>query len=104
MSHSQPYSSDWSTSGSNHGMSQYDSSVGGDTPEPVEYIAPNVANREEKAVTRSKILVSLVLLLAVSGAATAVFLLMESEERNDFEAAVSYQLNYVIRINYPSSD
>eukprot|EP00980_Cylindrotheca_fusiformis_P024868 scaffold12634_cov112-Cylindrotheca_fusiformis.AAC.2 len=91
MSNGLPYPSDWSTSGSNQGMSQYDSSVGGDTPEPVEYVAPDVANREEKAVTRSKILVLLVLLLAVSGAATATFLLMESEEQNDFEAAVSYQ-------------
>eukprot|EP00980_Cylindrotheca_fusiformis_P003252 scaffold735_cov116-Cylindrotheca_fusiformis.AAC.22 len=91
MSKGSSYTSDWSTSESNTGMSQYDSSAGGDTPEPVEYIAPHVANREEKAVTRSKFLFFLVLLLAVSGAATATYLLMESGEQNDFEAAVSFR-------------
>eukprot|EP00980_Cylindrotheca_fusiformis_P003255 scaffold735_cov116-Cylindrotheca_fusiformis.AAC.25 len=88
MSNHSPFPSDDSATESNNGMSHYDS-AGGDTPEPVEYVAPDVANREEKAVTRSKILVLLVLLLAVSGAATATYLLMESQEKNDFEAALT---------------
>eukprot|EP00980_Cylindrotheca_fusiformis_P005417 scaffold1157_cov122-Cylindrotheca_fusiformis.AAC.9 len=69
---------------SNLGMSNHDSSQGGDTPEPAEYVAPDVANREEKAVTRSKFLLFSVLLLAVSGAATATYFLMEEEQHNDF--------------------
>eukprot|EP00980_Cylindrotheca_fusiformis_P001079 scaffold302_cov106-Cylindrotheca_fusiformis.AAC.4 len=87
MSKASSYTSDWSTSGSDTGMSQYDSSGGGGTSEPAEYIAPCVANQEEKAVARSKFLFFLVLLLAVSGATTATYLLMESVEQNDFEAA-----------------
>eukprot|EP00980_Cylindrotheca_fusiformis_P006583 scaffold1389_cov122-Cylindrotheca_fusiformis.AAC.1 len=75
---------DWSANESNNGMTHYDSSHGGDTPEPPVYVAPDVANREEKAVTRSKFLVFLVLLLAVSGAAAATYILMEEEQSNDF--------------------
>eukprot|EP00980_Cylindrotheca_fusiformis_P031057 scaffold25755_cov147-Cylindrotheca_fusiformis.AAC.1 len=78
---------DWSFSGSNSGMSQFDTSAAGETPEPVEYSGPAVADQEEKAVSRSKLLFFLVLLLAVSGAATATYLLMEHEEHNDFQAA-----------------
>eukprot|EP00980_Cylindrotheca_fusiformis_P011574 scaffold2738_cov119-Cylindrotheca_fusiformis.AAC.10 len=80
------YQGDWSSAGSNAGMSQFDSSTGGDSPEPVKYGVPAVAHKEEKAVTRSKFLFFFVLLLAVSGAATATYLLMESEEYNDFRA------------------
>eukprot|EP00980_Cylindrotheca_fusiformis_P013708 scaffold3523_cov110-Cylindrotheca_fusiformis.AAC.3 len=87
---------DWSTSESNNGMSHYDSSHGGDTPEPPVYVAPIVANREEKAVTRSKFLVFLVLLLAVSGAATATYVLMKQEQSNDFAVAVSFGEDYLI--------
>eukprot|EP00980_Cylindrotheca_fusiformis_P025766 scaffold14577_cov118-Cylindrotheca_fusiformis.AAC.2 len=77
---------DGSTAGSNAGMSQFDDSIGADSPEPVKYVAPAVAQREEKAVTRSKFLFFFVLVLAVSGAATATYLLMESQEYNDFRA------------------
>eukprot|EP00980_Cylindrotheca_fusiformis_P023242 scaffold10272_cov96-Cylindrotheca_fusiformis.AAC.2 len=87
MSKASSYPGDWSTTDSNTGISQYDSSTGGDSSKPAEYTAPAVANREEKAVTRAKILVFLVLLLAVCGTATATYLLMENQERNDFEAA-----------------
>eukprot|EP00980_Cylindrotheca_fusiformis_P015018 scaffold4131_cov94-Cylindrotheca_fusiformis.AAC.2 len=87
MSKVSSYTCDWSTTGSNTGMSQYDSLSGGDFPEPVEYIAPSVANAEEKAVTHAKLLFFFVLLLAVSGAATATYVLMEHHERDDFEAA-----------------
>eukprot|EP00980_Cylindrotheca_fusiformis_P011579 scaffold2738_cov119-Cylindrotheca_fusiformis.AAC.15 len=81
---------DRSTADSKAGMSQFDSSTGDeDSPEPVKYVAPPVADQEEKAVTRSKFLFFFVLLLAVSGAATATYLLMESEEYNDFRAGVS---------------
>eukprot|EP00980_Cylindrotheca_fusiformis_P013961 scaffold3628_cov112-Cylindrotheca_fusiformis.AAC.3 len=96
MSKGSSYTNDLSISESNNGMSH--SSASGETPEQVEHTAPVVANQEEKAVTRSKLLFFLVLLLAVSGAATATYLLMESEERNDFETAVSVQQSYMIRI------
>eukprot|EP00980_Cylindrotheca_fusiformis_P021865 scaffold8703_cov103-Cylindrotheca_fusiformis.AAC.1 len=97
MSKSSSHPTDWSTSESNNGMSHYDSSYGEDTPEPPAYLAPDVANREEKAVTRSKFLVSLVLLLAVSGAATATYVLMEEEQSNDFAVVVSCREDYHIR-------
>eukprot|EP00980_Cylindrotheca_fusiformis_P002908 scaffold675_cov103-Cylindrotheca_fusiformis.AAC.19 len=87
MSTTSSYPGDWSTKGSTNGISQHDYSTGGDSPEPLEYSAPAVADREEKAVTSVKFLFFLVLLLSVSGAATATFLLMEDQERNDFEAA-----------------
>eukprot|EP00980_Cylindrotheca_fusiformis_P021240 scaffold8164_cov89-Cylindrotheca_fusiformis.AAC.1 len=77
---------DRSTARSNAGMSQFDDSSGTDSPEPVKYEAPAVAHREEKAVTRSKFLFFFVLVLAVSGAAAATYLLMESQEYNDFRA------------------
>eukprot|EP00980_Cylindrotheca_fusiformis_P024027 scaffold11398_cov125-Cylindrotheca_fusiformis.AAC.3 len=75
---------------SRHPSDHMDSSSGADSPEPVAYVAPDVANREQKAVNRSKFLVFLTLLLAVSGAATATYLLMEDEERGDFEASCSF--------------
>eukprot|EP00980_Cylindrotheca_fusiformis_P020442 scaffold7489_cov96-Cylindrotheca_fusiformis.AAC.9 len=78
--------SDWSTGDSN-GMSHHSSSNGGDTPEIPEYVAPDVANREEKAVTHTKILLLFVLLLAVSGAAAATYIVMEEEQNNDFADA-----------------
>eukprot|EP00980_Cylindrotheca_fusiformis_P000559 scaffold143_cov133-Cylindrotheca_fusiformis.AAC.4 len=87
MSKSSSHPSDWSTNESNTGLSHLDSSDGGDSPKPVEYVAPDVANREQKAVSRSKFLVFFALLLAVSGAATATFILMEEQERDDFEAS-----------------
>eukprot|EP00980_Cylindrotheca_fusiformis_P030806 scaffold25451_cov127-Cylindrotheca_fusiformis.AAC.1 len=88
MSKASSYTSDWSASGSNStGMSQHDSSIGGDYPEPAEYTSPVVANREEKAVTRAKFFFFFVLLLAVCGAATATYVLLEDQERNDFRAA-----------------
>eukprot|EP00980_Cylindrotheca_fusiformis_P012919 scaffold3225_cov98-Cylindrotheca_fusiformis.AAC.2 len=87
MSKASSYPGDWSTTDSNTGISQYDSSAEGDSPKPAEYTSPAVANREEKAVTRAKVLVFLVLLLAVCGTATATYLLMENQERHDFEAA-----------------
>eukprot|EP00980_Cylindrotheca_fusiformis_P004405 scaffold934_cov132-Cylindrotheca_fusiformis.AAC.1 len=87
MSKGSSYQCDSSTGGSNNGMSMHDSSSGGDSHDPLEYSAPAVANREEKAVTRAKFLFFFVLLLAVCGTATATFLLMEDQERNDFEAA-----------------
>eukprot|EP00980_Cylindrotheca_fusiformis_P024698 scaffold12306_cov109-Cylindrotheca_fusiformis.AAC.1 len=86
MSKSISHPSDWSYGESNTGMSHNDSSH--DTPEPPVYVAPDVANREEKAVNRSKILVFFVLLIAVCGAATATYILMEEEQYNDF--AVSF--------------
>eukprot|EP00980_Cylindrotheca_fusiformis_P009279 scaffold2032_cov122-Cylindrotheca_fusiformis.AAC.1 len=82
MSKASSYTGDWST-GSNSGMS----STGEDSPKPVDYTAPDVAKREERAVAGSKILVFCVLLLAVCGAATATYLLMENQERKDFEAS-----------------
>eukprot|EP00980_Cylindrotheca_fusiformis_P011510 scaffold2696_cov104-Cylindrotheca_fusiformis.AAC.9 len=87
------YKGDLSTAESNagmsqfdfsNGMSQFDSSIGEDSPVPVKYVVPTVAHQEEKAVNRSKLLFFLALLLAVSGAATATYLLMESEEYKDF--------------------
>eukprot|EP00980_Cylindrotheca_fusiformis_P024481 scaffold11948_cov126-Cylindrotheca_fusiformis.AAC.1 len=81
---------DGSTAGSNAGMSQFDDSAGADSPEPAKYVAPAVAQREEKAVTRSKFLFFFVLVLAVSGAATATYLLMESQEYKDFRDGVSW--------------
>eukprot|EP00980_Cylindrotheca_fusiformis_P005525 scaffold1170_cov122-Cylindrotheca_fusiformis.AAC.33 len=87
MSKSPSHPSDWSTNESNNGMSNLDSSDAADSPQPVEYVAPDVANREQKAVTRSKFLVFFVLLLAVSGTAAATYILMEDEEQGDFEAS-----------------
>eukprot|EP00980_Cylindrotheca_fusiformis_P002322 scaffold541_cov138-Cylindrotheca_fusiformis.AAC.5 len=87
MSKSSSHQSDWSTGDSNNGMSHYDSSNGADSPEPVVYVPPGVAEKEEKAVTRSKFLVFFVMVLAVSGAAIATFLLMEKQEHDDFAAA-----------------
>eukprot|EP00980_Cylindrotheca_fusiformis_P011039 scaffold2535_cov126-Cylindrotheca_fusiformis.AAC.1 len=73
----------WSSGDSSNGMSHHDSSHGG-TPEPVVYVPPDVANREEQDVIRSKFLVFFVLLLAVSGAAAATYVLMEEEQQKDF--------------------
>eukprot|EP00980_Cylindrotheca_fusiformis_P004407 scaffold934_cov132-Cylindrotheca_fusiformis.AAC.3 len=88
MSKAPSYPGDWSTTGStSNGMSQYEHSTGGDSPEPFEHPAPAVANREEKAVSRAKFLFFFVLLLAVCGTTTATFMMMENQERNDFEAA-----------------
>eukprot|EP00980_Cylindrotheca_fusiformis_P026516 scaffold16337_cov76-Cylindrotheca_fusiformis.AAC.1 len=90
MSKSSRHLSDWSThSESNNGMSNLDSSTGESAPEPVVYVAPDVANKEQKAVTCSKFLVFFVLLLAVCGTATATYLLMGDEEHSDFEDGVS---------------
>eukprot|EP00980_Cylindrotheca_fusiformis_P002321 scaffold541_cov138-Cylindrotheca_fusiformis.AAC.4 len=80
-------SSDRSSGDSNNGIPHHDSSHGGDTPEPTEHEAPDVASREEKAVTRSKILVFFVMLLAVSGAAAATYIVMEEEQNDDFGAS-----------------
>eukprot|EP00980_Cylindrotheca_fusiformis_P017082 scaffold5247_cov130-Cylindrotheca_fusiformis.AAC.1 len=91
MSKSSSHPSDWSINESYAGNSHLDSSSGADSPEPVEYVAPDVAKREQQAVNRSKLLVFFALLLAVGGAATATFLLMEEEERGDFEVSVSSQ-------------
>eukprot|EP00980_Cylindrotheca_fusiformis_P009538 scaffold2090_cov103-Cylindrotheca_fusiformis.AAC.4 len=85
MSKSSSQPSDWSTNESNNGMSHLDSSDAADSPRPVEYVAPDVANREQKAVTYLKFLVFFVLLVAVSGAAAATYILMEDEEQGDFE-------------------
>eukprot|EP00980_Cylindrotheca_fusiformis_P024539 scaffold12028_cov64-Cylindrotheca_fusiformis.AAC.2 len=71
----------WSSGDSSNGTSYHDS---GDHPEPLVYVGPDVANREEKAVTRSKFLVFVVLLLAISGAAAATNVLMKEEQHNDF--------------------
>eukprot|EP00980_Cylindrotheca_fusiformis_P003257 scaffold735_cov116-Cylindrotheca_fusiformis.AAC.27 len=87
MSKASSIPGDWSVTENSNGMSQVDSSAGGSTMEPEEYSAPDVAKREQKAVTNSKILVFFVLLLAVSGAAAATYLLTATEEQNDFEAA-----------------
>eukprot|EP00980_Cylindrotheca_fusiformis_P005909 scaffold1246_cov134-Cylindrotheca_fusiformis.AAC.1 len=87
MSKAPTYPGDESITGSHNGMSQHDSSTGGESPEPATCSAPAVADREEKAVALSKFLVFIVLLVAVIGVATATYLLMENEERNDFEAA-----------------
>eukprot|EP00980_Cylindrotheca_fusiformis_P010813 scaffold2446_cov106-Cylindrotheca_fusiformis.AAC.3 len=87
MSKSSSHPSDWSTNESNTGMSHFDSSSGADYPEPVAYVAPDVANREQKAVNRSKILVFSTLLLAVSGVAAATYMLMKDEEHGAFEAS-----------------
>eukprot|EP00980_Cylindrotheca_fusiformis_P031379 scaffold26280_cov137-Cylindrotheca_fusiformis.AAC.1 len=87
MSKSSSRLSDRSTNESNTGLSPLDSSTGADSPEPIVYVAPDVANREQTAVTRSKILVFLTMLLAVSGTATAAFLLMEDQEYGNFEDA-----------------
>eukprot|EP00980_Cylindrotheca_fusiformis_P000323 scaffold78_cov96-Cylindrotheca_fusiformis.AAC.2 len=77
---------DRSTARSNPGTSRFDKSTEEDSPQPLKCMAPVVADQEEKAVARSKFLFFFVLLLAVSGAATATYLLMESEEYNDFQA------------------
>eukprot|EP00980_Cylindrotheca_fusiformis_P011572 scaffold2738_cov119-Cylindrotheca_fusiformis.AAC.8 len=69
---------------SNAGMSQFDESTAEDSPVPEACAVPMVADQEERAVTHSKLLFFFVLLLAVSGTASATFLLMESEECNDF--------------------
>eukprot|EP00980_Cylindrotheca_fusiformis_P016507 scaffold4917_cov120-Cylindrotheca_fusiformis.AAC.5 len=85
MSKSSSQQSDKSTIGNNTGMSPMDSSSGADSPEPVVYVAPDVANREETAVTRLKILVFFTMLLAVCGTAAAAYMLIEDEEDGDFE-------------------
>eukprot|EP00980_Cylindrotheca_fusiformis_P010081 scaffold2237_cov107-Cylindrotheca_fusiformis.AAC.2 len=87
MSKSSSHPSSWSANGGNNGISNHDSSTGADSPEPVEYVAPVVANKEQKAVDLSKFLVFFVLLLAVSGTATATYFLMKDEEYGDFEAS-----------------
>eukprot|EP00980_Cylindrotheca_fusiformis_P015485 scaffold4363_cov125-Cylindrotheca_fusiformis.AAC.5 len=87
MSKAPSYPGDWSTTGSNAGMSQHDSTCGRDFPEPAEYTPPAVANREEKAVTRAKCFFFFFLLLAVCGTATATYLFMENQEQNNFKAA-----------------
>eukprot|EP00980_Cylindrotheca_fusiformis_P014136 scaffold3716_cov69-Cylindrotheca_fusiformis.AAC.21 len=87
MSKSNSHQTGWSSGDSSNGMSHHDSSHGGDSPEPADYEAPDVAVREEKHVTRSKFLVFVVLLLAVGGAATATFVLMKEEQNNDFTVA-----------------
>eukprot|EP00980_Cylindrotheca_fusiformis_P019593 scaffold6796_cov103-Cylindrotheca_fusiformis.AAC.2 len=87
MSKSSRHLSDWSSNGSTTGISHLDSSSGGDSPQPIEYVAPDVAKREQKAVNRSKLLVLVALLLSVGGAATATFLLMEGGDQDDFEAS-----------------
>eukprot|EP00980_Cylindrotheca_fusiformis_P024920 scaffold12726_cov148-Cylindrotheca_fusiformis.AAC.1 len=87
MSKASSIPGDWSITETSNGMSQFESSAGGSTMERVEYTVPDVAKREEKAVTRSKFLVFFALLLTVSGAAVATFLLTASQERNDFESA-----------------
>eukprot|EP00980_Cylindrotheca_fusiformis_P013753 scaffold3541_cov116-Cylindrotheca_fusiformis.AAC.6 len=97
MSKSSSQPSDWSSN--DNGMSPMDSSSGGgSSPQPVEYAAPDVANREQKAVNRSKFLVFFVLLLAVSGTASATYFLMKDEEQGDFEASVSCEEDDTIRI------
>jgi hypothetical protein len=88
---SSTHPADWSSSGSTNGMSFLDSSSEDASPPEHIYSAPVVAKREEQAVTRSKFLVFLVLLLAVSGAAAATYLLTEDQEQHDFEATVSFQ-------------
>eukprot|EP00980_Cylindrotheca_fusiformis_P027750 scaffold22552_cov122-Cylindrotheca_fusiformis.AAC.1 len=69
---------------SDNGTTHHDSFHDADSLEPAVHVAPVVANREEKAVTRSKFLVFFVLLLAISGAAGATYVLMEEEQQNEF--------------------
>eukprot|EP00980_Cylindrotheca_fusiformis_P002277 scaffold530_cov107-Cylindrotheca_fusiformis.AAC.1 len=49
------------------------------------YIAPVIGKREEANVLRARALVALILLLAVSGVATAANLLVKKQEQDDFE-------------------
>eukprot|EP00980_Cylindrotheca_fusiformis_P005061 scaffold1072_cov124-Cylindrotheca_fusiformis.AAC.7 len=67
-----------------------DSSTDGDAPPPTssyqqENVPLDVARTEEKNVLRVKILVALILLLAVCVVATFTYLLVDSQERINFE-------------------
>lgn len=98
--------------GSDDGRSLADSSAGGQTHGNMSYVSESgfdsatddynhkrklessvhhlgVAMREQKAVNRSKLLVSLFLFLAACATATVTFLYVEQQERNNFEDLVS---------------
>eukprot|EP00980_Cylindrotheca_fusiformis_P020401 scaffold7425_cov66-Cylindrotheca_fusiformis.AAC.2 len=67
------------------------SSIGGssdsrsDTASRRAYVSTTVGQREEANVLRARCLVALILLLAVSGVATAANLLVKHQERSEFE-------------------
>eukprot|EP00980_Cylindrotheca_fusiformis_P016352 scaffold4870_cov135-Cylindrotheca_fusiformis.AAC.2 len=56
-----------------------------DTDSKKGYAPPTVGKREEANVLRARVLVTLVLLLAATGVATAANLLVRQQERSDFE-------------------
>eukprot|EP00980_Cylindrotheca_fusiformis_P028891 scaffold22669_cov141-Cylindrotheca_fusiformis.AAC.1 len=67
-----------------------DCSTGGDTPDPSsphqqENIPLGVATSEKKTVVKVKILVAFILILAVGAVATITYLLVESQEKANFE-------------------
>eukprot|EP00980_Cylindrotheca_fusiformis_P005314 scaffold1136_cov146-Cylindrotheca_fusiformis.AAC.27 len=70
---------------SNHSSSGGSDSTSGNGVPPQVFTSPTVGKREEADVLRARCLVALILLVAVSGVATAANLLVKQQERKIFE-------------------
>eukprot|EP00980_Cylindrotheca_fusiformis_P023091 scaffold10105_cov129-Cylindrotheca_fusiformis.AAC.4 len=79
-----------------------DSSTDGDLPhssQKQDNIPLDVARTEEKNVFRVKILVTLILLLAVCVVATITYLLVDSQERSNFESQFTGYASEVVTVS-----
>eukprot|EP00980_Cylindrotheca_fusiformis_P008566 scaffold1820_cov129-Cylindrotheca_fusiformis.AAC.7 len=70
---------------SSHSSSGGGSASGNSPAEQQVYASPTIGKREEANVMRARGLVALILLLAVTGVATAANLLVKEQERSNFE-------------------
>ena len=59
----------------------------------------SVAEKEQKWVNRSKVLVILVLLVAVAATASSIFLILRNEEEQDFQAQFQNYANQIIAVS-----
>eukprot|EP00980_Cylindrotheca_fusiformis_P024218 scaffold11660_cov113-Cylindrotheca_fusiformis.AAC.1 len=80
----------------------------GSSSEPTEprqvFSFPTVGKREEANVMRARGLVALILLLAVSGVATAANLLVKQQERSDFENQFEAYASQVLTVSRSKAD
>eukprot|EP00980_Cylindrotheca_fusiformis_P005071 scaffold1075_cov104-Cylindrotheca_fusiformis.AAC.1 len=68
------------------------------------FSSPSVGKREEANVMRARGLVALILLLAVSGVATAANLLVKQQERSDFENQFEAYATQVLTVAQSKAD
>eukprot|EP00980_Cylindrotheca_fusiformis_P007867 scaffold1673_cov85-Cylindrotheca_fusiformis.AAC.1 len=97
---------DSSTTGisSNNSKDASSNSSSGKAPSLSSYIAPSVAKQEEVNIFRAKILVCGILLLAVISVATSAYLLVDHQERSNFESRFSGRASELLSLARQNAD